>query len=31
MKDKVLKVYFYENGGVRNFVLNVSARDVNGK
>lgn len=31
MKDQVLKVYFYENGGVRHFVLNVCARDVNGK
>lgn len=29
MKDQVLKVYFYENGGVRNYVLNVCARDVN--
>ena len=31
MKDQVLKVYFYENGGMRNFVLNICARDVNGK
>ncbi len=29
MKDQVLKVYFYENGGMRNYVLNVCARDVN--
>ena len=31
MKDQVLKVYFYENGGTRNFVLSVCARDVNDK
>ena len=31
MKDQVLKVYFYENGGTRNFVLTINARDINGK
>ena len=29
MKDQLLKVYFYENGGMRNYVLNACARDVN--
>lgn len=31
MKDKVLKVYFYENGGVRSFVLIINAKGINGK
>ncbi len=28
MKDKVLKVYFYENGGVRNYVITITIRDI---
>lgn len=30
-KEQVLKVYFYETGGTRNFVLTINARDINGK
>ena len=29
-KDQVLKVYFYEEGGQRELVLTISARDING-
>lgn len=28
-KDHILKVYFYEDSGTRNFILNICARDVN--
>lgn len=28
MKDQVLKVYFYENGGVRNYVITITIRDI---
>lgn len=31
MKDQVLKVYFYENGGMRNLGLAINAKGINGK
>lgn len=30
-RDQVMKVYFYETGGARNFVLTINAGDINGK
>ncbi len=30
IRGQVFRVYFYEKGGVRNFVLTLSAGDVNG-
>lgn len=30
LKSQVLKIYFYENGGARNFILTLDMKDVNG-
>lgn len=30
VRGQVLRVYFYEDGGVRNFVMTLEAGDVNG-